>query len=136
SHQLLPLIYRIGAAWGGHEGSLLLWCLILSTWTLAFCIFASKDLTSQFILKVVMVLGWMNAGFILFLLATSNPFWRDFPTSAIPGNDLTPILQDPGLIFHPRMLYLGYVGFAIVFAFAIAILLEGRFEKTIAKACR
>ena len=77
-----------------------------------------------------MVLGFVSAGFIAFLLLTSNPFQRDFPTELISGNDLTPILQDPGLIFHPPMLYLGYVGFAIAFAFAIAVLIEGKLEKS------
>lgn len=136
SHHLLPLIYRIGAAWGGHEGSLLLWCLIMSGWTFAFALFSDKGLQKAFISKALMILGWMNAGFILFLLATSNPFLRDFPTSPIVGNDLTPILQDPGLIFHPPMLYLGYVGFSVVFALAMCALLEGRFDKVTARAFR
>jgi cytochrome c-type biogenesis protein CcmF len=136
SHHLLPLMYRIGAAWGGHEGSLLLWCLILSGWTFAFALFASKALSRKMITNVIMVLGWVNAGFIVFLFATSNPFWREFPTGPIVGNDLTPVLQDPGLIFHPPMLYLGYVGFAIVFAFALCALFEGKFDKVTARACR
>lgn len=131
SHHLLPLIYRIGAAWGGHEGSLLLWCLILSGWTLAFTIFSPPSQRG-----IVSVLGFISTGFILFLFATSNPFKRDFPTSPIVGDDLTPILQDPGLIFHPPMLYLGYVGFAIAFAFAICALIQGRLDKEWARACR
>lgn len=129
SHALLPLIYRIGAAWGGHEGSLLLWCLILSTWTYAFTLFSDKNLTKTSFTKILMVLGIISAGFILFLLATSNPFKREFPSSPIIGNDLTPLLQDPGLIFHPPMLYLGYVGFAIGFAFAVCALIEGKLNK-------
>lgn len=144
SHQLLPLIYRIGAAWGGHEGSLLLWCLVLSGWTVAF-IFANiifKSSRRAFSTDrnlpqgVVTVLGFISTGFILFLFATSNPFKRNFPTTLITGDDLTPILQDPGLIFHPPMLYLGYVGFAIAFAFAICALLAGKLDKEWARACR
>ncbi|SRR5579883_413501 len=138
SHELLPLIYRIGASWGGHEGSLLLWCLILSGWTAFFLIFSlmKKNIPNELLTKIIMVLGYVSTGFILFLFSTSNPFKRDFPTEPISGNDLTPILQDPGLIFHPPMLYLGYVGFAIAFAFAVAVLLEGRLEKNWAHACR
>jgi cytochrome c-type biogenesis protein CcmF len=136
SHALLPLLYRIGAAWGGHEGSLLLWCVILSGWTGAFTLFADKKIPSSFFNKILMVLGFVSAGFIIFLLFTSNPFQRDFPSALIVGDDLTPILQDPGLIFHPPMLYLGYVGFAIGFAFAIAALLEKQFSAETARACR
>lgn len=140
SHHLLPLIYRIGAAWGGHEGSLLLWCLILSIWTVGFTFFSTRlfhnRLPSMTRSTIVMVLGFISAGFILFLFGTSNPFKRDFPGSLIVGNDLTPILQDPGLIFHPPMLYMGYVGFSIAFAFAIAALIEGKFDKVWAEACR
>ena len=137
SHHLLPLIYRIGAAWGGHEGSLLLWCLILSGWTVTFIISQIiGGATKNILPKIIMVLGFISVGFITFLFATSNPFARDFPTTPIVGDDLTPILQDPGLIFHPPMLYLGYVGFAIGFAFAICALIEGRLEKEWARACR
>ncbi|MHB1948738.1 MAG: heme lyase CcmF/NrfE family subunit [Gammaproteobacteria bacterium] len=136
SHSLLPLIYRIGAAWGGHEGSLLLWCLILSAWTVAFVIFADRKLPKKSFSLIMMVLGLISSGFILFLFATSNPFKRDFPTGPIVGDDLTPILQDPGLIFHPPMLYLGYVGFAIGFAFAICALIEGKLDKEWARSCR
>ncbi len=134
SHALLPLLYRVGAAWGGHEGSLLLWCLVLSGWTVSFMLFS--HLPQSLYLKIIRILGFISTGFILFLLTTSNPFLRDFPNEPITGNDLTPILQDPGLIFHPPMLYLGYVGFAIAFAFAIAILSEGKFDKQWAKACQ
>jgi cytochrome c-type biogenesis protein CcmF len=136
SHQLLPLIYRIGAAWGGHEGSVLLWCLILSGWTLAFIIFKDKKLPKTTTANIIMILGMISCGFILFLFLTSNPFLRDFPLVPIIGNDLTPILQDPGLIFHPPMLYSGYVGFAVGFAFAIAALIEGNLNKTWAEACK
>lgn len=136
SHVLLPILYRIGAAWGGHEGSLLLWCLILAGWTLAFILFADKKLSEQSRRNIIMILGFISCGFIVFLFATSNPFQRDFPTAPITGNDLTPILQDPGLIFHPPMLYMGYVGFAIGFAFAISALIEGKLSKEWAYACR
>lgn len=136
SHALLPTLYRIGAAWGGHEGSLLLWCLILAGWTVAFIFFADKKLSNVSRSNIIRILGFISCGFITFLFATSNPFKRDFPTSLISGNDLTPILQDPGLIFHPPMLYLGYVGFAIGFAFAISALIEGKLSKEWAHACR
>ena len=146
SHQLLPLLYKIGAAWGGHEGSLLLWCLILSGWTASAIIFTNSrfaffptfnsDVNSTFFTKMLSILGLLSTGFISFLLFTSDPFQRNYPLNPITGNDLTPILQDPGLIFHPPMLYLGYVGFVIAFAFAISALLEGKLDKSWAKACR
>lgn len=138
SHTSLPILYRIGAAWGGHEGSLLLWCLILSGWSFAFALFYphfDKNGTSIYT-KNISILGLLSSGFIAFLLFTSNPFKRVFPTAPISGDDLTPILQDPGLIFHPPMLYMGYVGFAIAFAFAISALIEGKFEKSWAKHAR
>jgi cytochrome c-type biogenesis protein CcmF len=136
SHRLLPLVYRVGAAWGGHEGSLLLWCLILSGWTLLFLLFASKQIARSAFHKIILVLGLISAGFISFLLFTSDPFKRIFPNTPAVGDDLTPVLQDPGVIFHPPMLYLGYVGFAIAFAFAISTLIEGRFDKSWARALR
>lgn len=136
SHALLPFIYRVGAAWGGHEGSLLLWCFILSGWSLLFVRFKDPALSSRYFSIILSVLGLVSFSFILFLLITSNPFLRDFPQTLIVGNDLTPILQDPGLIFHPPMLYLGYVGFAIPFAFAIAALIERNFQPEWARACR
>jgi cytochrome c-type biogenesis protein CcmF len=141
SNQALPILYRIGAAWGGHEGSLLLWCLILSGWTAAFTLmsFLTKNILSDSrknITLIVMTLGLISTGFISFLLFTSNPFKRNFPSELISGDDLTPILQDPGLIFHPPMLYMGYVGFAIAFAFAIAALVQGKFDPKWARACR
>ena len=136
SHQLLPFIYRVGAAWGGHEGSLLLWCFLLSAWTLALVIFVDRNLPKQTLSNIVMILGMVSTGFILFLFITSNPFARIFPSEPIIGNDLTPVLQDPGLIFHPPMLYLGYVGFAIGFAFAITALIEGKLDKIWVQACR
>jgi len=136
SHALLPLIYRVGAAWGGHEGSLLLWCLIIAFWTLAFVIFCDKQLLRTSFTKIIMTLGFISAGFITFLFSTSNPFKRYFPNEPIVGSDLTPLLQDPGLIFHPPALYLGYVGFAVGFAFAIAALIEGKLDKTWVRAVR
>ncbi|EKD54020.1 MAG: hypothetical protein ACD_60C00130G0005 [uncultured bacterium] len=136
SHSLLPFIYRVGAAWGGHEGSLLLWCLILAGWTVAFILLKDKRVSQLSRTHIVMVLGFISAGFILFLFATSNPFERNFPMTLIKGNDLTPVLQDPGLIFHPPMLYSGYVGFAIGFAFAISALIEGKLESASVKAMR
>lgn len=136
SHHLLPLIYRMAAAWGGHEGSLLLWCLVLAAWTLAFVIFSNKALAKSSYNNILMTLGLISTGFLVFLFITSNPFKRDFPTEPIVGKDLTPLLQDPGILFHPPSLYLGYVGFAIGFAFAISALLEGKLDKTWAKACR
>lgn len=136
SHHLLPLIYRLSAAWGGHEGSLLLWCLILSAWTGAFALFANKNLSKISYANIIMILGIISVGFITFLFMTSNPFKRNFPNAPIVGNDLTPLLQDPGLIFHPPALYLGYVGFAIGFAFAISALIEGRLNEHWARACR
>jgi cytochrome c-type biogenesis protein CcmF len=129
SHQLLPFIYRVGAAWGGHEGSLLLWCLILSGWTAAFMLFSGKKLPQHSFVKIIMLLGFISTGFISFLFFTSNPFKRLFPLAPISGDDLTPILQDPGLIFHPPMLYLGYVGFALAFSFALCALLEKNLGK-------
>jgi cytochrome c-type biogenesis protein CcmF len=138
SHQLLPFLYRIGAAWGGHEGSLLLWCLILSGWTLAFLVFRRfvPPVSPSLRRGVITVLGFISTGFILFLFATSDPFRRVFPTAPMNGDDLTPILQDPGLIFHPPMLYMGYVGFAIGFAFAICALISGKLDKEWARAAR
>lgn len=136
SHLSLPFIYRLGAAWGGHEGSLLLWCLILSGWSLAFTLFVDKDLAKSHVQHSLMILGLISSGFILFLILTSNPFLRLFPTEPIAGEDLTPILQDPGLIFHPPMLYLGYVGFAIGFALAMSALIEGKLDAAWSKACR
>jgi cytochrome c-type biogenesis protein CcmF len=136
SHQSLPFIYRVGAAWGGHEGSLLLWCVFLSGWTLLLVIFVNPTLSKNTLSKIIMILGIISSGFILFLFSTSNPFIRYFPDTPITGNDLTPVLQDPGLIFHPPMLYLGYVGFAIGFAFAITALIEGNLDKSWTQALK
>ncbi|MEX2353859.1 MAG: cytochrome c biogenesis protein CcsA, partial [Gammaproteobacteria bacterium] len=126
SNSMLPLEYRISAVWGAHEGSLLLWALILCAWTVAVTIY-SRHLPVTFISRVIAVLGLISTGFLLFMLLTSNPFDRVFPGPG-DGADLNPLLQDPGLIFHPPMLYTGYVGFAVAFGFAIAALLGGNLD--------
>ncbi|MEJ2515036.1 MAG: heme lyase CcmF/NrfE family subunit [Gammaproteobacteria bacterium] len=126
SNSALPLVYRISAVWGAHEGSLLLWVLSLSLWTAAVC-GLSRNLPDAMAGKVIGVLGLVSVGFMLFTLGTSNPFDRLIP-AAMDGRDLNPLLQDPGLAIHPPMLYMGYVGFAVAFAFAIAALIEGRLD--------
>ena len=126
SHSDLPLMYQLTAVWGGHEGSLLLWVLMLSGWTLAVSVF-NRNLPSNITALVLAVLGAVSIGFLLFMLVTSNPFDRHFPIPA-DGRDLNPLLQDPGMIIHPPMLYMGYVGFSVAFAFAIAALLSGKLD--------
>jgi cytochrome c-type biogenesis protein CcmF len=126
SNSLLPMIYRYTAVWGAHEGSLLLWALILAVWTAAVARF-SRALPMPVVARVLGVLGVVAVGFLAFLIFTSNPFERLLP-AAVEGRDLNPLLQDPGMIIHPPMLYLGYVGFSVPFAFAIAALLEGRVD--------
>ncbi len=121
SNSQLPMEYRFSAVWGSHEGSLLLWELILCLWTFAVALF-SKGLPDDFRARVLAVLGWVSFGFLLFIIFTSNPFSRLVP-AAVDGLDLNPLLQDPGLIIHPPMLYMGYVGFSVSFAFAVAALL-------------
>jgi cytochrome c-type biogenesis protein CcmF len=127
SNSQLPLEYRYSAVWGSHEGSLLLWELILTLWTFAVAVF-SKGLPRDFRARVLAVLGWVSAGFLMFILFTSNPFARLIPAVA-DGMDLNPLLQDPGLIIHPPMLYMGYVGFSVSFAFAVAALLGGQVNR-------
>jgi cytochrome c-type biogenesis protein CcmF len=134
SNSTLPLIYRITAVWGNHEGSILLWSLILAGWTLAVAIF-SKQLDDRMIARVLGVMGLISCGFILFTLLTSNPFLRLLPAAA-DGRDLNPLLQDAGMIIHPPMLYMGYVGFVVAFAFAIAALLSGRLDAAWARWSR
>ena len=134
SNSTLPLMYRITAVWGNHEGSILLWALILSGWTLAVSIF-SKQLDERTIARVLGVMGLISVGFLLFTLATSNPFERLLP-GAPDGRDLNPLLQDPGMVIHPPMLYMGYVGFVVAFAFAIAALLSGRMDAAWARWSR
>jgi cytochrome c-type biogenesis protein CcmF len=134
SNTALPLIYKLSAVWGGHEGSLLLWILILSTWTLAVS-FGSRSIPDTMSSRVLSVMGLISVGFLLFTLFTSNPFERLLP-SPIEGRDLNPLLQDIGLAIHPPMLYLGYVGFSVPFAFAIAALVSGRFDAAWARWSR
>ena len=121
SNSLLPLVYRYTAVWGAHEGSLLLWALILALWAAAVARF-STQVPTQVIARVLGVMGVVAVGFLAFLIFTSNPFERLLPAAA-EGRDLNPLLQDPGMIIHPPMLYLGYVGFSVPFAFAIASLM-------------
>ena len=123
SNTALPTPYKIAAVWGSHEGSLLLWILILSLWTLGVAA-TSRGLPEAFAARVLGVLGLVSVGMLLFTLLTSNPFDRVFPAPA-DGNDLNPLLQDPGLVMHPPILYMGYVGLAVPFAFAVAALVTG-----------
>ena len=134
SNTQLPLQYRFGAVWGGHEGSLLLWVCILSGWAAAVAIF-SRSLPTDMVARVLGVLGLIAFGFILFILWTSNPFGRLIPGVA-EGRDLNPLLQDPGLVYHPPMLYMGYVGFSVAFAFSIAALLAGQLDAAWARWSR
>ena len=134
SNSLLPLQYRISAVWGGHEGSMMLWVLLLSTWSMAVSIF-SKNLPDDMVARVLGVMGLVSSGFYMFILFTSNPFTRLLP-AATDGRDLNPLLQDPGLIIHPPMLYMGYVGFSVAFAFAIAALLSGKMDAAWARWSR
>ena len=126
SHADLPAAYRFAAVWGGHEGSLLLWQYLLTAWTLAVAL-CSKRLPLPFVGRVLAVMGWISVGLLLFMLFLSNPFERLIPP-AMAGRDLNPLLQDPGMIVHPPMLYMGYVGFSVAFAFAIAALLSGELD--------
>ena len=126
SNLKLPMHYRYSAVWGAHEGSLLLWVLVLNLWTVAVAAL-SRDLPAPFMARVLSVMGIIAVGFLSFTLFTSNPFLRHIPGLA-DGNDLNPLLQDFGLIVHPPILYLGYVGFSVAFAFAVAALLEGRID--------
>ncbi len=121
-----PLIYKISGVWGAHEGSLLLWMLMLSGWTAAVSVF-SRSVSEVLIARVLAVMGMISIGFLLFMLLTSNPFDRIFP-APLEGRDLNPLLQDIGLAIHPPMLYMGYVGFSVAFAFAVAALIEGRLD--------
>ncbi|PKG39880.1 heme lyase CcmF/NrfE family subunit [Psychromonas sp. Urea-02u-13] len=135
SNSALPWYYRLSAVWGAHEGSLLLWVLLLSLWSTAVAVM-SKRLPIESIARVLAVLGLLSLGFYLFVLLTSNPFLRTLPYFPVDGRDLNPLLQDIGLILHPPMLYMGYVGFSVAFAFAIAALMEGRLDSAWAKWSR
>ena len=134
SNSLLPTFYRFTAIWGAHEGSLLLWALALSSWGIAVAFF-SRNLPETFAARVLGVLGFVSVGFQSFILFTSNPFQRLVPAAA-DGQDLNPLLQDFALAVHPPMLYLGYVGFSVAFAFAVAALLEGKLDEKWARWTR
>jgi cytochrome c-type biogenesis protein CcmF len=134
SNTQLPTPYRIAAVWGNHEGSMLLWVLMLALWGVAVSVF-SQRLPMAFVARVLGVMGLLGTGFLGFLLFTSNPFTRLLPAAA-EGRDLNPLLQDPGMVIHPPMLYMGYVGFSVAFSFAIAALLSGRLDATWARWSR
>ncbi len=134
SNASLPMIYRICASWGSHEGSILLWSLMLSGWGLAVACF-SKNLPSYILARTLGVMGFISSGTLLFTIATSNPFLRLLP-AALNGRDLNPLLQDPGMIIHPPMLYMGYVGTSVVFSLAIAALLSGKLDSSWARWSR
>jgi cytochrome c-type biogenesis protein CcmF len=134
SNSRLPDLYKFAAVWGGHEGSLLLWAVILAAWTMAVVLF-SGSLPREIVSRIFGVLGVISTGFISFILFTSNPFTRLSPVP-IDGNDLNPLLQDPAMAIHPPMLYIGYVGFAVAFAFAVAALLSGKVDQAWARWAR
>ncbi len=134
SNSHLPLLYKISGVWGGHEGSLLLWVFILSIWTGAVSIF-TRSIPDEVSARVLAIMGMISVGFLLFLLFTSNPFERLFPIPA-EGRDLNPLLQDIGLAIHPPMLYLGYVGFSVAFAFSLTAMISGRFDAAWARWAR
>src|SRR6266480_2889710 len=134
SNSQLPLHYRLAATWGSHEGSLLLWVFMLTLWMVAVTLF-SKHLPDEMIARVLGVMATVSVGFLLFMLLTSNPFDRMIPAAA-DGRDLNPLLQDPAMVIHPPMLYMGYVGFSVAFAFAVSALIGGRLDATWARWSR
>ncbi len=134
SNSQLPLHYRLAATWGSHEGSLLLWTFMLGIWTVAVSLF-SRHLPDEMVARVLSVMGIISIGFLLFMLTTSNPFARLIP-APVDGRDLNPLLQDPAMVAHPPMLYMGYVGFSVAFAFAISALISGRLDATWARWSR
>ncbi|RTZ60221.1 MAG: c-type cytochrome biogenesis protein CcmF [Gammaproteobacteria bacterium] len=134
SNTLMPQIYKISAVWGAHEGSLLLWAFLLSGWGVMVSIFG-KGISAPMLARVLSVMAMISIGFLLFMLLTSNPFERIFPVPA-EGRTLNPLLQDPGLAIHPPMLYMGYVGFSVAFAFAVAAMLSGRLDSAWARWSR
>ena len=134
SNSSLPWFYRFAATWGSHEGSLLLWVLMLTGWMLAVTLF-SRHLPLEMVARILGVMALISVGFLLFMLLTSNPFERLLP-AAPDGRDLNPLLQDPGMVIHPPMLYMGYVGFSVAFAFAVAALLGGQLDATWARWSR
>src|SRR5213592_2419671 len=134
SNSRLPVPYRFAATWGSHEGSMLLWVLMLAAWSVAVALF-SRHLPEETVARVLGVMGIVSCGFLLFMLLTSNPFERVFPPPP-DGRDLNPLLQDPGMVMHPPMLYMGYVGFSVAFSFAVAALLAGRLDSAWARWSR
>jgi cytochrome c-type biogenesis protein CcmF len=134
SNTALPTLYLVSGVWGGHEGSLLLWAVILAVWTSAVALF-SRSVPELMVARVVGVMGMVSIGFLLFMIFTSNPFDR-LISAPIEGRELNPLLQDPGLAIHPPMLYMGYVGFSVAFAFAIAAMLSGRLDSAWARWSR
>ena len=135
SNTTLPIYYRLSAVWGSHEGSLLLWIWLLSLWSAAVALF-SKRLPQEAVARVLGIMGLISIGFLLFVLFTSNPFTRTFPDFPVDGKELNPLLQDIGLIFHPPLLYMGYVGFSVAFAFSIASLMTGKLDTAWARWSR
>ena len=135
SNTTLPIYYRLSAVWGSHEGSLLLWIWLLSLWSAAVALF-SKRLPQEAVARVLGIMGIISIGFLLFVLFTSNPFTRTFPDFPVDGKELNPLLQDIGLIFHPPLLYMGYVGFSVAFAFSIASLMTGKLDTAWARWSR
>ncbi|THA00075.1 heme lyase CcmF/NrfE family subunit [Rodentibacter pneumotropicus] len=135
SNSTLPIYYRLSAVWGSHEGSLLLWIWLLALWSVAVALL-SKHLPQEAAARVLGIMGIISVGFVLFVLFTSNPFIRTFPDFPVDGKELNPMLQDVGLIFHPPLLYMGYVGFSVAFAFAIASLMTGKLDSAWARWSR
>lgn len=135
SNSNLPLQYRLSAVWGSHEGSLLLWIWLLTLWGAAVAMF-SKQLPQEAVARVLGIMGLISIGFLIFVLFTSNPFTRTFPDFPVDGRELNPLLQDVGLIFHPPLLYMGYVGFSVAFAFSIASLMTGKLDTAWARWSR
>lgn len=134
SNSLLPWYYKVAATWGSHEGSILFWTVTLGWWGAALA-FTTRRMPAEMIARVVGTMGLVGMGFTLFMLLTSDPFVRLFPAPA-EGADLNPLLQDPGMVFHPPLLYLGYVGFSVPFAFSIAALISGRLDAAWARWMR
>jgi cytochrome c-type biogenesis protein CcmF len=134
SNSRLPLEYRVAGVWGGHEGSLLLWTLMMGVWMFAVSVF-SRTLPEEMVARVLGIMGLVSVGFLIFMLFASNPFDRLLPAAA-DGRDLNPLLQDPGMVFHPPILYMGYVGFSVAFAFAMAALIDGRLDAAWARWSR
>ncbi|HAS15265.1 MAG TPA: heme lyase NrfEFG subunit NrfE [Idiomarina abyssalis] len=135
SNSQLPVVYRVTAVWGSHEGSFLLWMLMQAGWIAAVAIF-SRSMPLPMIARVLAILGLISIGFYLFMITVSNPFDRSLPLIPVDGRDLNPLLQDPGMIIHPPLLYMGYVGFSVAFAFAIAALLSGKLDAAWARWSR